>query len=230
MERRRLNQVTWPPLRGFTKGWLPPSCSRGFSLTHKSTIRPQLTGGRHSQKNTCLSARRGNQEGGRQDARREERCVFLYLFLSLTEAQISPRRELFKSPLRLLFADGWMGRSRHSTLHGEETLCELPARSTVSGHKGTFFFSAPQSNNQKLDPEKGGVFYICVLCVSCRGEHILSLFCFSDLTSHSSSTSTPFRLRPRLRRTVAAATSAKLEKKDTVAWTQNKQCCTDKYI
>lgn len=44
-------------------------------------------------------------------------------------------------------------------------------------------FPAPQSNNQKkLDPEKGDVFYIRVLCMSCRGEHILSLF-ISDSTT-----------------------------------------------
>lgn len=47
-----LNQVTWPPLRGFTKGWLPPSffAHWGFLTNTQNTIRPQLVDGHHSEK------------------------------------------------------------------------------------------------------------------------------------------------------------------------------------
>lgn len=57
--------------------------------------------------------------------------------------------------------------------------------------RGTQWFL--HHNNQKLDPEKGDVFYIIVLCMSCCGEQILNLF-LSDLTSHSA-TPSPYHLR-----------------------------------
>lgn len=74
----------------------------------------------------------------------------------------------------------------------------------------------------------GRLLHPCALCVV-PWWHILSLF-ISDLTACSSWPLHRTVCALSYKRTVAQVASAKLEKKDTVAWTQNQQCCTDKYI
>lgn len=165
------------------------------------------------------------------------RSVFFYLFLSSKEVQMSPQFELFTSLLRLLFADGWRGQSHHQTPHGEGTLCELCVGTRVSGHKGPWdrksvgFFPHHNKTIKNLIRRGRGATSFTSVCFVCRAMVNTSSACSFQIWPPCSS-------RPLHRtvcalsykRTVAPAASAKLEKKDTVAWTQNQQCCTDKYI
>lgn len=83
---------------------------------------------------------------------------------------MSHQCELFKSLVRLLSADGWTGQAPPTRNYYKwgGTLCELCSIRTRGGTR--------DQTNQELDPDEVAVFYIRVLCVSCRGEHILSLF------------------------------------------------------
>lgn len=202
--------ITWirPPLRGFTKGWLPPPRSVG-DLTDTQNTRLQFKSGHHSQRTHCLlcpvqSPQRKSRGRMVGYLSRRSKCqgLFFYLFLSLKEVQMSPQCELFKSLLRLLFAEGWMNgiipplyatRGRDSVW----TPCESdsirrqgPEGPELSG----FYTTIKQSKTRSWESD---VFYIRVFCMSCCGEHILSLF-ISDLTSHFSQPPPPYRLRVQL--------------------------------
>lgn len=75
--------------------------------------------------------------------------------------------------------DGWeKPTTRHYKGKGlcVNSVLDWQYQDTGAYGTGSQRFSSPQSNNQELDPDKGGVFYISVLCMSCRGEHILNLF------------------------------------------------------
>lgn len=162
----------------------------------------------------------------------ESRSVFLPLFKLKRSANVTSIWTLQISVETLVC------RRMEGTIpppHREGTLCELCVGTRVSGHKGPWdgksvvYFHTTIKQSKTWSWEQGGVFYIRVLCASCHGEHILGLF-ISDLTACSSQPLHRTVCALGYKRTVAPVASAKLEKKDTVAWTQNQQCCTDKYI
>lgn len=188
-----LNQVTWPPLRGFTKGWLPPSffAHWGFLTNTQNTIRPQLVDGHHSEKEPitgfALSEPPGEEitRGNDRMPAAEERTVwlFFYLFLSSKEVQMSPRRELVQISVKTLNKRIRWASPTARRRKGKGTPCwHWQYRDTrVHGTRSQWFFCrTTKSNNQELDPGTGDIFYILVLCMSCHGEHILfSLLVFS---------------------------------------------------
>ena len=156
-EWRHLNQVTWPPPPWLYQRMVAPLIvRRGFLLTHKILEDSPMV----------ITHKLALPPG--KKIREEQRVTACFsIFISLKEVQMSPQCELFKSLLRL-FVCRWMDGTI-PPLQGEGTPCELPVRLTASGHNGPrdrCFFSAPQSNNQKLDPDKGWRrFHPCALFV-----------------------------------------------------------------
>lgn len=196
-------------LRGFTKGWSPLSCSLGVLTNTQHTKKPQFIDGYHSQKNwllalPCQRPPERNQEGERQDTCREQQCVsvFLSLFQPKRSANVTTTWTLRISPETLVcrWMGGWMDGTTPPLQRWGGIPSELSVRLTLSGHKGQWVpelcgFYAPQSIKD-LFLRGATSFYIRVLCMSCRGEHILSLFIWFD--GPPSSASTPSRPRFQL--------------------------------
>ncbi len=86
IEWRHLNQVTWPLLRGFTKGWFPPSCSLGVLTntrkTTKNAVKMFIT---YKRADLLCLIRATREENKRQNARMltEKSDVSKSVFLSL---------------------------------------------------------------------------------------------------------------------------------------------------
>lgn len=128
---------------------------------------------------------------------------------------------------------GWMERSKHQKVQkGRDSVCVCymldwqyqdtrPMGQEVSGflHHNQ---SIKDSILRRVTPSIS-VCFVCRAVVNTFSSLFVSEF---DLPLLSTPYTVPSALFWLLR---TAAASAKLEKKDTVAWTQNK-CCTDKYI
>ena len=183
-EWRHLNQVTWPPLRGFTKGWLPPFRFCSLGVSHQHTKHYKTTADGHQSEKEQITGFAPSEPPGEKITRgndrmpAEERTVwlFFYLFLSSKEVQMPPWRELVEISVKTLYKRiGWASpTARHHEGKGTPCWHWQYQDTRVRGTRSQWFFCrTTKSNNQELDPVTDDIFYILVLCMSCHGEHIL---------------------------------------------------------
>lgn len=152
----------------------------------------------HSEMNLLYPVRFPRRGG---DGETCDSLVFLSLY-KLNEVQMSLQSELFKSLRRLLFADGCIGQSHSSadTTKGRNSVWTPWETDSIrtqqpTGQELSAFFP-PTIRLTTRSWEGWRLFYISVLCMSCRGEHILSFVHVKKSTSSSSSSRPLHRATP----------------------------------
>lgn len=143
--------------------------------SHKQTTKEPVISHRRTYRLLCPRPREETKRGGGSDrilaATSNLSGVF---FKSLLKAQ-----KKWKCHLRVNFSN-LACRQMDGTSPAHQELLQVGR-----GSVGTLSYQdrggTRDQTNQELDPDKGAVFYIRVLCVSCRGEHILNLFLASPL-------------------------------------------------